>query len=138
MPGGYGTYCLRVRGPKGSQNITLNNALYVPEGHSNLLSVSALEKKGAEVVFRNGKTLVTNKGKAVLTATRISGVYIIDEIKGRLFQTALASFSVEDPRLHLWHERLTHLGERNIKKLMKMSTGIRPDDSTSNPCGACV
>ncbi|KAI3572491.1 hypothetical protein IWW34DRAFT_573164, partial [Fusarium oxysporum f. sp. albedinis] len=40
--------------------------------------------------------------------------------------------------LHLWHERLAHLGERNIKRLMNMSTGIRPDNSTSNPCGACV
>ncbi|KAI8416343.1 hypothetical protein FOFC_02652 [Fusarium oxysporum] len=137
MPGGRGTYCLRVQGPKGSQNVTLDNALYVPEGHSNLLSVSALEKKGAKVVFRNGKAVVTNKGKVVLTATRISGVYVVDEVEDRPFQTALASFSVGDPRLHLWHERLAHLGERNIKRLMNMSTGIRPDDSTSNPCGAC-
>ncbi|RKK12629.1 hypothetical protein BFJ67_g18061, partial [Fusarium oxysporum f. sp. cepae] len=78
MPGGCGTYCLRVQGPKGSHNVTLDSALYVPEGHSNLLSVSALEKKGAEVVFRNGKAVVTNKGKVVLTATRISGVYVVD------------------------------------------------------------
>ncbi|RKK18949.1 hypothetical protein BFJ66_g17901 [Fusarium oxysporum f. sp. cepae] len=138
MPGGCGTYCLRVQGPKGSHNVTLDSALYVPEGHSNLLSVSALEKKGAEVVFRNGKAVVTNKGKVVLTATRISGVYVVDEVEEGHFQTALASFSVGDPRLHLWHERLAHLGERNIKRLMNMSTGIRPDDSTSNPCGACV
>ncbi|KAI8402292.1 hypothetical protein FOFC_17599 [Fusarium oxysporum] len=138
MPGGCGTYCLRVQGPKGSHNVTLDSALYVPEGHSNLLSVSALEKKGAEVVFRNGKAVVTNKGKVVLTATRISGVYVVDEAEEDQFQTALASFSVGDPRLHLWHERLAHLGERNIKRLMNMSTGIRPDDSTSNPCGACV
>ncbi|RYC80069.1 hypothetical protein BFJ63_vAg17046 [Fusarium oxysporum f. sp. narcissi] len=138
MPGGCGTYCLRVQGPKGSQNVTLDSALYVPEGHSNLLSVSALEKKGAEVVFRNGKAVVTNKGKVVLTATRISGVYVVDEAEEDHFQTALASFSVGDPRLHLWHERLAHLGERNIKRLMNMSTGIRPDNSTSNPCGACV
>jgi hypothetical protein len=41
--------------------------------------VSELEKKGAEVVFRNGKAVVTNKGKVVLTATRILGVYIVDE-----------------------------------------------------------
>jgi transposase InsO family protein len=100
--------------------------------------VSALEKKGAEVVFRNGKAVVTNKGKVVLTATRISGVYVVDEAEEDQFQTALASFSVGDPRLHLWHERLAHLGERNIKRLMNMSTGIRPDNSTSNPCGACV
>ncbi|RYC78842.1 hypothetical protein BFJ63_vAg18284, partial [Fusarium oxysporum f. sp. narcissi] len=138
MPGGCGTYCLRVQGPKGSHNVTLDSALYVPEGHSNLLSVSALEKKGAEVVFRNGKAVVTNKGKVVLTATRISGVYVVDEAEEDHFQTALASFSVGDPRLHLWHERLAHLGERNIKRLMNMSTGIRPDISTSNPCGACV
>ena len=110
----------------------------VPEGHSNLLSVSALEKKGAEVVFRNGKAVVTNKGKVVLTATRISGVYVVDEVEGRPVQTALASFSVGDPRLHLWHERLAHLGERNIKRLMNISTRIRPDNSTSNPYGACV
>ncbi|KAF9781480.1 hypothetical protein IL306_013259 [Fusarium sp. DS 682] len=74
MPGGCGT------------------ALYVPEGHSNLLSVSALEKKGAEVVFRNGKAVVTNKGKIVLTATRVSGVYVVDEAEEDHFQTALASF----------------------------------------------
>ncbi|KAM6514095.1 hypothetical protein FALCPG4_18898 [Fusarium falciforme] len=138
MPGGRGTYSLRVQGPKGPQNVTLDSALYVPEGYSNLLSVSALEKKGAEVLFRNGKAVVTNKGKVVLTATRISGVYVVDETEEDHFQTALASFSVGDPRLHLWHERLAHLGERNIKRLVGMSTGIRPDQSTSNPCGACV
>lgn len=127
MPGGRGTYTLRVQGPKGPQNVTLDNALYVPEGCSNLLSVLALEKKGAEVLFRNGKAVVTNKGKVVLTATRISGVYVVDEAEEDHFQTALASFLVADPRLHLWHERLAHLGERNIKRLMGMSTGIRPD-----------
>jgi hypothetical protein len=138
MPGGCGTYCLRVQGPKGSQNVTLDSALYVPEGHSNLLSVSALEKKGAEVVFRKGKAVVTNKGKVVLTATRVSGVYVVDETEEDHFRTALASFSVGKPRLHLWHERLAHLGERNIQRLIKISTGIRPDESASNPCGACV
>ncbi|WAO96990.1 Retrovirus-related Pol polyprotein from transposon TNT 1-94 [Fusarium falciforme] len=88
MPGGRGTYTFRVQGPKGPQNVTLDNALYVPEGCSNLLSVSALEKKGAEVLFRNGKAVVTNKGKVVLTATRISGVYVVDEAEADHFQTA--------------------------------------------------
>ncbi|KAJ0133418.1 hypothetical protein HZ326_23503 [Fusarium oxysporum f. sp. albedinis] len=62
-------------GPKGSQNVTLDNALYVLEGYLNLLSVLALEKKGAKVVFQNGKAVVINKGKVVLTAIRISGIY---------------------------------------------------------------
>jgi hypothetical protein len=100
MPGGYGTYCLRVRGPKGSQNITLDNALYVPEGHSNLLSVSALEKKGAEVVFRNGKALVTNKGKVVLTATRISGVY--SKPLWHPFQWKTLDCTFGTSGLHIW------------------------------------
>ncbi|KAJ4175706.1 hypothetical protein NW759_017628, partial [Fusarium solani] len=88
MPGGRGTYSLRVQGPKGPQNIPLDNALCVPEGYSILLSVSALEKKGAEVLFQNGKAVVTNKGKVVLTATRISGIYVVDEAKEDHFQTA--------------------------------------------------
>ncbi|KAG7405828.1 hypothetical protein Forpe1208_v014472 [Fusarium oxysporum f. sp. rapae] len=49
-------------------------------GHITLpLIALSLEKKGVEVIFRNGKAVVTNKGKAILTATRISGVYVVDE-----------------------------------------------------------
>ncbi|KFA82013.1 hypothetical protein S40288_11335 [Stachybotrys chartarum IBT 40288] len=75
-------------------------------------------------------------GKTVLTAARICGVYMIDEAEEDHFQAALASFSVGDSRLHLWHERFAHLGERNIKKLIKMSTGIRPNEPPSDPCEA--
>jgi len=57
--------------------------------------VSALEKKGAEVVFRNGKAVVTNKGKVVLTATRISGVYVVDEAEKDHFETVWPPFRWE-------------------------------------------
>ena len=39
---------------------------------------------------------------------------------------ALHAYSLSDPDLRAWHDRLGHLSEKNIEKLSTMSNGIRP------------
>ena len=136
MPAGQGTYTLRTIRNNAKGTTIFHKALYVPDAHCNLVSVSALEEDGATILFRKGRAVITSHGKVILSATRKFGLYVIDEDDQQL-HTAMAAYSVSDPKLQIWHDRLGHLGEQNLHLLMKMSTGITPL-SDSNVCEACV
>jgi hypothetical protein len=113
MPDGQGTYNLKTRRNNTKGTTTFHKALYVPGAHCNLISVSVLEEDGATIIFRKGRAVVTNHGKVILSATRKFGLYVIDEDDEQL-HTAMAAYSVSDPKLQIWHDRLGHLGEQNL------------------------
>jgi hypothetical protein len=122
MPKGIGTYKINTQA---SGVVVLRQSLLIPDACVNLVSVSALESEGASITFQHGKAIITQKGHTIMTAARKNGIYIIDE-KEQEIKTALASFEIQDPNLRIWHDRLGHLGERNIKKLQEQSTGLQP------------
>ncbi|KAG7423459.1 Retrovirus-related Pol polyprotein from transposon TNT [Fusarium oxysporum f. sp. raphani] len=113
MPEGQGTYTLKTIWNNTKGRTAFHKALYVPGAHCNLISVSVLEEDGATILFRKGRAVVTNHGKVILSATRKFGLYVIDEDDEQL-HTAMAAYSVSDPKLQIWHDRLGHLGEQNL------------------------
>ncbi|KAF6528079.1 hypothetical protein HZS61_008381 [Fusarium oxysporum f. sp. conglutinans] len=113
MPEGQGTYTLKTIWNNIKGRTAFHKALYVPGAHCNLISVSVLEEDGATILFRKGRAVVTNHGKVILSATRKFGLYVIDEDDEQL-HTAMAAYSVSDPKLQIWHDRLGHLGEQNL------------------------
>jgi hypothetical protein len=113
MPEGQGTYTLKTIRNNAKGMTTFHKALYVPGAHCNLISVSALEEDGATILFRKGRAVITKHGKVILSATRKFGLYVIDEDDEQL-HTAMAAYSVSDPKLQIWHDRLGHLGEQNL------------------------
>lgn len=52
---------------------------------------------------------------------------------------ALAAYSIA-PELIIWHERMGHLGEENLKKLPKVATGVKlyRHHKEKCTCGGCV
>lgn len=46
-------------------NIHLNNILFVPGFHKNLLSISSLEEKSNRVAFIDGKVIVWSKDSSI-------------------------------------------------------------------------
>ena len=54
------SYKLHSRKP-----MKMKDVLYAPELKKNLLSISALDKKGFRVVFIDGKVLMWTKGKTI-------------------------------------------------------------------------
>ena len=56
-----GTVCFLVETVDTVTELTLSDMLYIPNFYKNLLSVSALEKKGAIIVFQNGSGKIYNR-----------------------------------------------------------------------------
>ena len=58
---GKGTVCFQVETIDTVTELTLSDVLYIPNFYKNLLSVSALEKRGATIVFQNGSGKIYNR-----------------------------------------------------------------------------
>lgn len=78
-----GTGNIKISVPNGDQlqEITLTNALYMPDMAHSLISVPALNTTGCEVVFRSGTCKIWSPtGMLVLTILmHTSGLYLIDD-----------------------------------------------------------
>jgi len=112
-------------------NVLSIEAVYAPDLDSNLLSTTTLLDKGFEVSMkpRIGAKILKN------------GVLIADTIReGKLFRLKTVQHSaakavtkcetpIED--INVWHGRLGHLGEQNIRKLQSMADGIRVNPKTT-------
>ena len=104
-------------------NIT-KNVLYVPGLKKNLLSISALDKKGFRVAFIDGQVLMWPKGKniedAIIIGEEEGGLY---KLKGHS-ETTLVHESTD--RSELWHRRLAHINYKALPHVNKVVTGL-PD-----------
>ena len=83
---------------------------YVPGLKRNLISVSTIEDRGLEVLFRGGHVYILSKGAsfafAKVIGMRIGKLYKLD------FQPMAALASSRDSEEHLcelWHRRMAHL-----------------------------
>ena len=129
---GKGSITLDVIAGSTINHITVD-AIYAPDMESNLLSAPTLLEKGYEVSMK------PHSGVKILK----DGVLVADTIKeGKLFRLKtvqhLAARAVNKRKkqtkledIGVWHQRLGHLGEQNIRKLQTMADGIRVDPSTA-------
>ena len=150
-PTGVGT----VRIPtKGGKNLVLSEVYYVPEMGLNLISPGQLEEKGYDWGRGQDKGQGEGNGMWFevkgrrFTSTKKNNVYLLDLDPKKLkkFRSspptssifditknpdvpspalfALAAYSIA-PELIIWHERMAHLGEENLKKLPKAANGVK-------------
>ena len=94
--------------------------LYVRGLKKNLLSISALDKKGFRVAFVDGEVLMWLKGKTIDDATVIGveegGLY---KLKGQTDSTL--TFSIVIP-CELWSRRLAHVNYKSFPIVRKVVT----------------
>ncbi|OQD61512.1 hypothetical protein PENPOL_c016G05407 [Penicillium polonicum] len=133
-PSGVGTVNImcNVRGRR--KWLVLDNVLYVPSAHANLISVLQLLKQGAKVEFSSRSASIRNKsnGKKLYTASQYHGVYALD-----LWTTLTFPSPHVSPKMALWHNRLAHLSDANLQRLKKHAHGIR-DMEPRLPCNPCL
>jgi hypothetical protein len=100
----------------------MKDVLYVPGLTKNLLSISALDKKGFRVAFIDGEVLMWPKGKtiedAIVIGTEEGGLY---KLKGH--SDAALTHSTESP-CELWHRRLAHINYKALPYVSKVVTGL--------------
>ena len=114
---GEASYKLDSRNP-----IKMNDVLCVPGLKKNLLSISALDKKGFRVAFIDGKVLMWTKGKTIDDAVEIGveegGLY---KLKGHTDST-LTTNTINPSEL--WHIRLSHVHYKAILIVRKVVSDL--------------
>jgi len=116
----------------------LCDVLHVPELSCNLLSVGKLAENGVTVKFQSdGCVIETATGKVLGKAERERGVYCLSVMPHHSTETAFVARAGKES-IHLWHERLGHLGETALRRLVSAGavTGIQPLEG--NSLKACV
>jgi hypothetical protein len=100
-------------------SITMKDVLYVLGLKKNLLSISALDKKGYRVAFIDGEVLMWAKreklNEAIVTGSEENGLY---KLKGHP-ETAM-THAIENS-CKLWHRRLAHTTTRRYLTYAKLS-----------------
>lgn len=115
----------------------LQNVLYVPELKQNLLSVKRLEKLGHKLIFESGKVNIYLHGKLIAEGFRDT----LYKLK-LYFDNSECYANHTEENIKLWHARLGHLGEANLKKLVKknLANGINTNilNETLDLCQSCI
>ncbi|KAJ5111782.1 hypothetical protein NUU61_001412 [Penicillium alfredii] len=121
-----------VRGRK--KWLVLDDVLFVPTAHANLVSVLQLLNRGADINFSSNGAIIRNKsdGKNLFTASQYHGVYALD-LWAKL---SFPAYHVSSQSA-LWHNRLAHMSGANVQRLKKQAHGIR-DDAPRQPCNPCL
>ena len=100
----------------------MKEVLYVPSLKKNLLSISALDKKGFRVAFVDGEVIMWSKGKTIGDATVIGieegGLY---KLKGHT-DSALTTSTITP--CELWHKRLAHVNYKSLPIVSKVVIGL--------------
>jgi hypothetical protein len=100
----------------------MKDVLYVPGLKKNLLSISALEKKGYRVAFIDGEVLMWAKeetlNEAIIIGSEENGLY---RLKGHS-ETSMAH-AIENS-CELWHRRLAHINYKALPYICKAVTGL--------------
>ena len=125
-----GTVHLELRGNRGLVHpATLEGALYAPDMNSNLFSVTRALKKGNDVLFfaKNMRCKMMKGGRVVGTAHLEDNLWILDtqppakkdpdQAGGAWVANQASHKSTGSRKLELWHMRMGHLGEQNLKLL---------------------
>jgi Reverse transcriptase (RNA-dependent DNA polymerase)/Integrase core domain/GAG-pre-integrase domain len=134
---GIGTIMINAIGAEDAINtLSLHNVIYAPKMDANLLSVSTLYDKGYEVSIKPGN------GTRVLFDSNVIAETVRE---GRLWRlltvpsTAVAKAAIGKEEMDVWHRRMGHLGEANVRKLAGMVEGMSVDmQTTVGVCQSCL
>lgn len=138
QPKGVGTVKLgcNIRGRR--VVMLLSDTLFYSDAGINLISISQLmPKRGVNITFHPTVARIQTPGRTFL-ANMHRGLYLLNLGSNQPGDnTAHASYSITDPSLQLWHERMGHLGKQNVKRLQEMSTGMTKPNN-AHPCKECI
>jgi hypothetical protein len=138
-------------------NISFSNAFYVLECSFNLISFDQLNDR-CSMTYKSEVFIVENQD--IITKKRINNVFffelwkhvsynfvitfIVDNLEQILQMIVLESidsrFSMNKTILNIWHARLKHLREQNVRRLAKMSKEMNLIKSIvdKNFCESCI
>jgi hypothetical protein len=117
-------------------NVT--NVHYVPSLKTNLLSVSALLKKGCDVRFDQNGCHISRYGETIGHGQSEGNLFRL-ELVSTPYALAIGQREQVKP-LEVWHRRFRHLGISDVKRLETLTTGMQIQRGTTmtRVCGPCM
>lgn len=140
---GAGTIVITVLGKDDVETeLQLNDAIYAPNMSSNLFSLMAAYDRGYETRITPGCGLRIFHGDAIVATTvRVQGGLFRLKTTTDSYAMAAQVSETTTPELDVdvWHRRMGHLGEDNVRKLAKMVEGMKIKVRTTvGVCEACL
>lgn len=121
------------------EEFNLKSVSYVPDLSRNLLSVSAMNDSGGDVLFtKEGKVKICVDDKVIIEGSKLkNGLYTVDV--NVALETLLADAQSEAVK---WHKMMAHLSYKNLKLLSTMSVGMpekvkKQCDNVRHVCEVC-
>ena len=103
-------------------SMNMKEVLHVPGLKKNLLSISALDKKGYRVSFIDGKLLMWSKGKTLEDVVVIGEeVGVLYKLKAHLEKTLVHETTSSN---ELWHRRISHINYKALPYVSKVIIGL--------------
>src|SRR5271169_6027012 len=106
--------------------LQLNNVVYAPNMSTNLFSLMAAYDKGYETRITPGHGLRVFHGEELVATTirATGGLFRLKTPTDAFAYAAQVSETTPELDVNIWHRRMGHLGEENIRKLAKMVNGM--------------
>ena len=102
-------------------SMKMKEVLYVPGLKKNLLSISALDKKGYRFSMIDGQVLMWSKGKTLEYVVVIGEEEGLYKIKGHPKTTLVHETTSSSD---LWHRRIAHINYKSFPYVSKVVTGL--------------
>jgi hypothetical protein len=129
---------LSVKAGNTVTDIQLNNVLYAPDMQSNLLSSTVLYDLGYEISMKPGIGTRILKNDEVVAETIREGKLFRLAIPGPE-SMAMAAKTIQAEDVTVWHRRLAHMGEADVKKMEYLVEGVKIKKGTTvGICGSCL
>jgi len=125
------------------RTIKLLNVSYCPNARDNLMSESRMDRKGMEIVKRNGCVTIKNSdGETMIEGQLRGNLYEVNSTIAPPSSMYNAAFSARSaPNLDLWHARFGHISLKSLRYLDRhnLVTGmdLRGKGELS-PCDGCA
>eukprot|EP00253_Pinus_taeda_P034905 PITA_34905 len=132
---------------QGGRARTLPGVLHIPALAKNLISTTKLDDAGVKTVFKKDicetvcRALVLMQGVRVGTLYKLQGSTVVDGCNSSVvLESGAENLMVSREKTMLWHERLGHIGEKDLQILhgKGMVEGMSNSSLDFDLCENCV
>ena len=136
---GKGNIWIEVKANGVYKPAALVDVLYVPALGKNLLSVSAVTKRGNTASFEKGKCSILNSSRIEIGSGKLQGkLFNLDAKVQHTHEAKIADQQTED----IWHKRYGHLNHSSLRSLQNSELvkgmSLKKDEGSKAPCNACL
>lgn len=116
-----------------SNTVSIKDVLHVPDLTCGLYSISQATRKGFEILFTSDECQILKDNQQIGSAPKVNNTYILSVLQPTakvavLIQQNMRALATthmfNEEAIELWHQRMRHLNEADLKQLMHMSNGM--------------